>query len=83
MTSQSSSSLKLLTSIGIWLLRERRSVLSGICILNPKMDSYFQCGVSNFLLAKYELACQYFEETIVHLRGQQLMYVLTIWMHPI
>lgn len=33
--------------------------------------AYFQCGVSNFLLARYELALKDFEEAYVHLRGNQ------------
>jgi neutrophil factor 2 len=33
--------------------------------------SYFQCGVSNFLLTRYELAQKDFEEAWVHLRGNQ------------
>jgi tetratricopeptide (TPR) repeat protein len=33
--------------------------------------AYFQCGVSNFLLARYELACKDFEEALLHLRGNQ------------
>jgi len=33
--------------------------------------AYFQCGVSNFLLARYELACKDFEEALLYLRGNQ------------
>ena len=36
---------------------------------------YFQCGVSNFLLARYELAAKDFEEALLYLRGNQAMYV--------
>ncbi|KAF8484368.1 hypothetical protein JB92DRAFT_3131556 [Gautieria morchelliformis] len=32
---------------------------------------YFQCGVSNFLLARYELALKDFEEALLYLRGNQ------------
>ncbi|KAF8475456.1 hypothetical protein JB92DRAFT_3134523 [Gautieria morchelliformis] len=32
---------------------------------------YFQCGVSNFLLARYELALTDFEEALLYLRGNQ------------
>lgn len=35
---------------------------------------YFQCGVSNFLLARYELAAKDFEEALLYLRGNQAMY---------
>ncbi|KAF8895701.1 NADPH oxidase regulator NoxR [Gymnopilus junonius] len=33
--------------------------------------AYFQCGVSNFLLARYELATKDFEEALLYLRGNQ------------
>ncbi|KAJ7608497.1 hypothetical protein DFH06DRAFT_191974 [Mycena polygramma] len=33
--------------------------------------AYFQCGVSNFLLARYDLAYRDFRETVRHLRGTQ------------
>ncbi|CAA7261646.1 unnamed protein product [Cyclocybe aegerita] len=33
--------------------------------------AYFQCGVSNFLLARYELAHKDFEEALLYLRGNQ------------
>ncbi|KAJ6499421.1 NADPH oxidase regulator NoxR [Mycena sanguinolenta] len=33
--------------------------------------AYFQCGVSNFLLARYELAYKDFEEALLYLRGNQ------------
>lgn len=33
--------------------------------------AYFQCGVSNFLLARYELAAKDFEEALLYLRGNQ------------
>ncbi|KAJ6497766.1 NADPH oxidase regulator NoxR [Mycena sanguinolenta] len=33
--------------------------------------AYFQCGVSNFLLARYELAYQNFEAALLYLRGNQ------------
>ncbi|KII95742.1 hypothetical protein PLICRDRAFT_48694 [Plicaturopsis crispa FD-325 SS-3] len=33
--------------------------------------AYFQCGVSNFLLARYELALKDFEEALLYLRGNQ------------
>ncbi|KAJ6497758.1 NADPH oxidase regulator NoxR [Mycena sanguinolenta] len=37
--------------------------------------AYFQCGVSNFLLARYELAHKDFEEALLYLRGNQAMWV--------
>jgi hypothetical protein len=37
---------------------------------------YFQCGVSNFLLARYELSHKDFEEALLYLRGNESMYVL-------
>ncbi|KAJ3863926.1 NADPH oxidase regulator NoxR [Lentinula novae-zelandiae] len=33
--------------------------------------AYFQCGVSNFLLARYDLALKDFEEALLYLRGNQ------------
>ncbi|TFK45571.1 hypothetical protein OE88DRAFT_1669075 [Heliocybe sulcata] len=33
--------------------------------------AYFQCGVSNFLLARYDLAFKDFEEALLFLRGNQ------------
>ncbi|KJA20777.1 hypothetical protein HYPSUDRAFT_42870 [Hypholoma sublateritium FD-334 SS-4] len=33
--------------------------------------AYFQCGVSNFLLARYDLATKDFEEALLYLRGNQ------------
>ncbi|KAF7375886.1 P-type phospholipid transporter [Mycena sanguinolenta] len=33
--------------------------------------AYFQCGVSNFLLAEYELAYKNFEDALLYLRGNQ------------
>lgn len=33
--------------------------------------AYFQCGVSNFLLTRYELAFKDFEEAFLYLRGNQ------------
>lgn len=35
--------------------------------------SYFQCGVSNFLLQRYDLAFKEFEEALQHLRSNQTM----------
>ena len=37
--------------------------------------SYFQCGVSNFLLGRYDLASKDFEEALLYLRGNQSMCV--------
>jgi hypothetical protein len=37
--------------------------------------SYFQCGVSNFLLARYELAFKDFDEALLYLRGNESMCV--------
>jgi len=34
---------------------------------------HFQCGVSNFLLTHYDLALRDFEQTLFHLRGNQVM----------
>lgn len=40
------------------------------------IPSYFQCGVSNFLLARYDLAYKDFEEALLYLRGNQAMSVV-------
>jgi len=36
--------------------------------------SYFQCGVSNFLLGRYDRASKDFEDALLYLRGNQSMY---------
>lgn len=43
---------------------------------------YFQCGVSNFLLGRYELALKDFEEALLYLRGNQAMWVLFACAQP-
>ena len=35
--------------------------------------AHFQRGVSNFLLERFELACNDFEESLLYLRGNQTM----------
>ena len=42
---------------------------------NLLLYRYFQCGVSNFLLARYDLAFKDFEEALLYLRGNQAMCV--------
>jgi tetratricopeptide (TPR) repeat protein len=37
-------------------------------------SSYFQCGVSNFLLGRYDRSSKDFEEALLYLRGNQSMY---------
>jgi len=37
--------------------------------------AYFQCGVSNFLLGRYDLASKDFESALLYLRGNQSMCV--------
>ncbi|KAG1878898.1 hypothetical protein F4604DRAFT_1754786 [Suillus subluteus] len=34
-------------------------------------NSYFQCGVSNFLLSRYDVALQNFDDALLYLRGNQ------------
>jgi neutrophil factor 2 len=41
-------------------------------LTNP---SYFQCGVSNFLIGRYDLSSKDFEEALLYLRGNQSMCV--------
>jgi tetratricopeptide (TPR) repeat protein len=38
-------------------------------------SSYFQCGVSNFLLGRYDVSVKDFEDALLYLRGNQSMYV--------
>jgi hypothetical protein len=40
--------------------------------------SYFQCGVSNFLLSKFDLALVDFEQAFQYLRGNENMFVNSI-----
>ena len=35
--------------------------------------AYFQCGVSNFLLERFDLAYKDFEDSLLYLRGNQSM----------
>lgn len=35
--------------------------------------AYFQCGVSNFLLERFDLAHKDFEDALLYLRGNQAM----------
>jgi tetratricopeptide (TPR) repeat protein len=35
--------------------------------------AYFQCGVSNFLLERFDLALKDFEDSLLYLRGNQAM----------
>jgi neutrophil factor 2 len=39
--------------------------------------SYFQCGVSNFLLGRYDRSSKDFEDALLYLRGNQSMYVVS------
>ena len=41
------------------------------CVLTFDIHRYFQCGVSNFLLGRYEFAFKDFEEALLYLRGNQ------------
>jgi tetratricopeptide (TPR) repeat protein len=43
---------------------------------NSLRRRYFQCGVSNFLLARYDLAYRDFREALRHLRENQIMCAL-------
>jgi hypothetical protein len=42
-----------------------------VCDLIFDIHSYFQCGVSNFLLGRYDFAFKDFEEALLYLRGNQ------------
>lgn len=44
--------------------------------LIPPVSRYFQCGVSNFLLERYDLALLNFEDAYLYLRGNEAMSVL-------
>ena len=41
---------------------------------NTINSSYFQCGVSNFLLGRYDRSSKDFEQALLYLRGNQSMY---------
>jgi neutrophil factor 2 len=43
--------------------------------LSSANSRYFQCGVSNFLLGRYDLASKDFEGALLYLRGNQSMWV--------
>jgi neutrophil factor 2 len=43
--------------------------------LSSVNSRYFQCGVSNFLLGRYDLASKDFEGALLYLRGNQSMCV--------
>ena len=47
-----------------------------LILLKKNLLRYFQCGVSNFLLARYELAVKDFEDALLYLRGNQAMFVI-------
>lgn len=40
------------------------------------VSRHFQCGVSNFLLQRYDLALLNFEDAYLYLRGNEAMSVL-------
>jgi hypothetical protein len=41
-------------------------------------SSYFQCGVSNFLLGRYDRSSSDFESALLYLRGNESMYVASM-----
>lgn len=41
-------------------------------------SSYFQCGVSNFLLGRYDRSSSDFESALLYLRGNESMYVASV-----
>ncbi|KAJ7287314.1 NADPH oxidase regulator NoxR [Mycena rebaudengoi] len=70
-------SSKILTNMGlIYATLGKHEAAIEHFIEATKLDSYlavayFQCGVSNFLLARYELAYKDFAEAFLYLRGNQ------------
>jgi Tetratricopeptide repeat len=46
-------------------------------------SSYFQCGVSNFLIGRYDLSAKDFEEALLYLRGNQSMCVAYLDVIPV
>ena len=46
-------------------------------------NRYFQCGVSNFLLGRYELALKDFDEALLYLRGNQAMWVIIFFLRSV
>ncbi len=58
------------------------SFLFLLSFLIPIVSSYFQCGVSNFLLGRYDRSSKDFEDALLYLRGNQSMYATrTIHFH--
>jgi tetratricopeptide (TPR) repeat protein len=77
MFSSIADSSKILTNIGLIhaTLGEHEAAVEQF-IAATQLDqylavAYFQCGVSNFLLGRYELALKDFEEALLYLRGNQ------------
>src|SRR5258708_3024419 len=65
-----SSSMPLLILIIILPLRALSSLPRNTTIfIGLLFSSYFQCGVSNFLLGRYEFSARDFEEALLYLRG--------------
>lgn len=56
-------------------------VLSFISLI-PAVSRHFQCGVSNFLLGRYDLALLNFEDAYLYLRGNEAMSVLINLFYP-
>jgi len=75
--SRIADSSKILTNIGLIYatLGEHEAAverfLEATQLDNYLAVAYFQCGVSNFLLTRYELAYKDFEEALQYLRGNQ------------
>jgi len=70
-------SSKILTNIGLIYatLGEHEAAVEQF-IAATRLDNYlavayFQCGVSNFLLGRYDLSSKDFEEALLYLRGNQ------------
>jgi len=75
--SRIADSSKILTNMGLIYatIGEHEAAVQqfiGATSLDPYLAiAYFQCGVSNFLLSRYELALQNFEDALLYLRGNQ------------
>ena len=52
------------------------------CCLMASGSRHFQCGVSNFLLERYDQALQNFEDAYRYLRGNEAMSVFVSSPHP-
>jgi len=74
---QSSTSILPLALTNFSLSRMLLSQPCGVrALTTSSLCRHFQCGVSNFLLGRYNAAYANFEDAFLYLRGNPAMYVL-------